>query len=223
MPTQVPSAIAAISPTGTLTARQRRQLLIRMALRRVQPGTGSSHAFMLRRTAMVEWPDLRHILHDIDWVIVGGVATRAYMPERMTKDLDILIRQQDEAAALRQLQSAGYTVEQQLAIPGFVLASADGIEIDLLLGTQPWLEEALQKPQTDPAGYPVLGLPYLILMKLAASRGQDFGDITTMLGWADDAALAAVRQTIARYSPQDAADLESLIYIGQQERLDKRE
>ena len=35
MPTQVPSAIAAISPTGTLTARQRRQLLIRMALRRV--------------------------------------------------------------------------------------------------------------------------------------------------------------------------------------------
>ena len=40
---------------------------------------------------MNPWPDLRPILKGIDWAIVDGVATRAYMPERMTKDLWILL------------------------------------------------------------------------------------------------------------------------------------
>lgn len=42
---------------------------------------------------MNSWPDLRHIIKGVDWVIVGGVATRAYMPVRGTKDLDLLARQ----------------------------------------------------------------------------------------------------------------------------------
>ena len=42
---------------------------------------------------MNSWPDLRKILKGILWVIIGGVATRAYMPERMTKDLDILVKE----------------------------------------------------------------------------------------------------------------------------------
>ncbi len=44
---------------------------------------------------MHPWPDLRPILEGIPWVIVGGVATRAYMPERVTQDLDILVRHRD--------------------------------------------------------------------------------------------------------------------------------
>ncbi|MFQ5436444.1 MAG: hypothetical protein ACE5FD_16390, partial [Anaerolineae bacterium] len=74
---QIPSAIAKIAPEGKLTSRQRRRLLIDMALRRIRPGTGSSHEFMKRRTAMHQWPDLRKVLECYDWVIVGGVATRA--------------------------------------------------------------------------------------------------------------------------------------------------
>ena len=50
--TDLPPAVAAIAPDGNLTPRQKRQLLIRIALKRVQPGTGSSHEFMRRRTAM---------------------------------------------------------------------------------------------------------------------------------------------------------------------------
>ena len=49
---------------------------------------------------MHPWPDLRELLGGLDWVIVGGVATRAYMPERMTNDLDILIRASDGPAVL---------------------------------------------------------------------------------------------------------------------------
>jgi hypothetical protein len=40
---------------------------------------------------MNPWPDLRPFLRGIDWVLIGGVATRAYMPERATRDMDILV------------------------------------------------------------------------------------------------------------------------------------
>jgi len=172
---------------------------------------------------MHPWPDLRSILVDIDWSIVGGVATRAYMPERVTQDLDVLVKADDGNRVLQRLQAAGFTLESKLAIPGYQLRSPEGVEIDLLLGNAPWLDEALAQPSKDPAGYPVLGLPYLVLLKLAASRAQDVADVSRMLGWANDEQLDEVRAVVARYSPQDAEDLESLIFIGRQEREDPRQ
>ena len=44
---------------------------------------------------MITWPDLRIVLQGIRWAVVGAVATRAYMPERMTRDLDILVHYRD--------------------------------------------------------------------------------------------------------------------------------
>jgi hypothetical protein len=58
---------------------------------------------MRKRTALNPWPDLREILEGIPWTIVGGVATRAYMPERMTKAMDILVRQADERKVIKRL------------------------------------------------------------------------------------------------------------------------
>ncbi len=87
----VPPAIAKIAPDGNLTPCQVRRFMIEMALKRGKPGTGSSHEFM--KTAMNPWPDLRPILKGIQWAIVGGVATRAYMPERTTKDMDIAVHE----------------------------------------------------------------------------------------------------------------------------------
>jgi hypothetical protein len=214
----IPPAIAKIAPDGNLTPRQRRRIVLDMALRRVRPGTGSSHEFMRRRTAMNEWPDLRQILDGIDWVIVGGVATRAYMPERMTKDLYILVRERDGEAVLERLQAAGYKIISQLAVPGYLLLSPAGVDVDVIFGNYSWLEEALAQPESDPAGYPVLALPYLVLMKLDVSRSQDVADISRMVGWASDEELDAVREVIARYRPDDRDDLESIIFIGQKER-----
>lgn len=214
----IPHQIAQIAPDGRLTPRQKRRLLIEMSLRKQKPGTGSSHAFMQRRTAMNPWPDLRQILHDFQWVIVGGVATRAYMPERATKDVDILVRRSDGQRVVEALKDAGYKVTTELAVPGLLLESPEGVELDVLFGEQAWLEEALTQPEYDKAGYPVLGLPFLVLMKMETGRGRDFGDVTTMLGWADEEQLNNVRDVIARYSAQDLSDLESLIFIGQQER-----
>ena len=167
---------------------------------------------------MNPWPDLRPILKGIDWAIVGGVATRAYMPERMTKDLDILVHQSDGIAAVKQLEQAGYRVISQLGVPGYLMLSPDGTELDVIFGEYPWLKKALSHTGQDPAGYPVLKLPYLILMKMEAQRARDLGDLGTMLGWASDSDLDEVRAVVARYAPDDSEDLESLIFIGKKEQ-----
>ena len=215
---RVPPAIAKIAPDGNLTPRQRRRILIEMSLRKQKPGTGSSHEFMRRRTAVHPWPDLQPILEGIDWVLIGGVATRAYMPERVTKDMGILVRDSDGPEAIERLKRAGYTVMSRLAVPGYLLKSREGIELDVLFGKYRWLEEALTHPEHDAAGYPVIGFPYLVTLKMAANRGRDLGDLTTMLGWASDEALSQVRNVVARYTPEDSDDLESLIFIGKKEQ-----
>ena len=213
----VPPAIAKIAPDGKLTPRQKRRFLIEMSLRKQKPGTGSSLEFLKRRTAMIEWPDFRQILQGIPWVIIGGVATRAYMPERMTKDMDILIHKNDGQEVIQRLQKAGYTVISQLAVPGHLLQSPTGVEVDVLFGDTPWLKDALAQPQFDAARYPVLDLPYLVLLKLQAMRPQDWTDVSRMLGLASDEVLNQVREAITQYSPEDSDDLESLIYLGKLE------
>lgn len=214
----IPAPIAQIAPDGKLTVRQKRRVLLDMSLRRVRPGTGSSHEFIQRRTAMTEWPDLREILHGLDWVIVGGVATRAYMPEQVTSDLDILVRPSDEDAVLARLMMASYKRRESLIGRKHTLVSAPGTVVDIIPGHATWLDSALNETHRDAAGYPVIALPYLVLMKLATSRAYDIGDLSRMLGWADERDLNRVRQVVARYQPQDLDDLESLIYLGQQER-----
>jgi hypothetical protein len=191
--------------------------MIQMCLRRARPGTGSSEAFLRKRTAKEAWPDLREILKDIPWVIIGGVATRAYMPERATQALDILVRQVNGEDVINRLQQAGYQKVSSLAIPGYLMRSPQGIEVDVLFGNTPWLEEALARPQLDAAGYPVIALPYLVVLKLIASRTQDWADIPRMLGLASDEQLTEIRAVVARYSPEDKEDLESLIFLGKQE------
>lgn len=213
----IPPAIARIAPDGQINPIQRRRLLIDMCRRRIRPGMGSSAESLQRRTAMNPWPDLRAILDGIPWAIAGAVAARAYMPERATQDLDILVRHQDGDEVRHRLEAAGYRYEGRLAVPGFLVRSPEGVEVDVLLGDYPWLEEALAHPLTGPDGYPILDLPYLVLMKMAASRARDFGDLATMLGLAAEEDLARVRAVVAHYIPTELDDLESLIYLGQLE------
>jgi len=209
-----PEVLMGTSNAAVTTARR---LIINMALARAQPGAGSSPSFMHRRTAMQHFPDLRDVLQGIDWLAVGAVAARAYMPERATQDLDILVRAAEADRVAARLEAAGYVHTAELGIPGAAFARTGEPEVDVLFGDQPWLEEALARPGSDPAGLPVLALPYLILMKLTAGRARDIADVATMLGWADETALEAVRDVIDRYSPADAPDLESLIYLGKRE------
>ena len=211
------SSIARAAPEGELTVRQHRRIMIDMCLRRQKPGTGTSSLGLRERTAMNPWPDLRDVLKGIPWVIAGGVATRAYMPERATKDLDVLVRAGDGDVVLARLESAGYELVSTLGIPGYVLRSPDDVEIDVLLSDAAWLSEAFAQVGHDAAGLPVLALPYLVLMKLTAMRSQDWADVSRMLGLAAETELELVRDVVRRYSPEDTEDLEALIVLGRRE------
>jgi hypothetical protein len=130
-----------------------------------------------------------------------------------------LVRCEDGDAVRERLEAAGYAFVSQLAVPGFLVHSPEGVEVNVVLGDDPWLDEALAHPRQDPAGFPVLDLPYLVLMKLVASRLQDVADLSRMLGLASDEELASVRAVVARHAPTEMDDLESLIYLGRFETL----
>lgn len=219
MTTPIPPAIAKIAPDGNLTPRQVRRLMIDMVMRKGKPGTGSGHEFMRRRAADNPWPDLREVLTNVKWTIAGAVATRAYMPERMTQAMDVLVHESDGDAVVNLLKRKGYGVVSPLRIEtGYSMLSPDGICVNILYGNYVWLEEALMDVGQDPIGYPVLKLPYLVLMKMQSQRVWDLGDLGIMLGWASDADLDEVRKVVAEYAPEDSDDLESLIFLGKRER-----
>ncbi|HWQ15094.1 MAG TPA: nucleotidyl transferase AbiEii/AbiGii toxin family protein [Roseiflexaceae bacterium] len=185
---------------------------LRLALRRAARGTGSSSTLYDRRTAVQPLPDLGRILGPLRWVIVGGIALRAYMPERMTLDVDILVHEHDSAAARQAFIAAGYQVTGQLTIGGFTVQrpAADEPPVDVLTRSDSWLPDALDHPARDPAGYPVLARPYLILMKLQAGRTQDLADIQRLLARTLEAERLQIRTLIEQHSPELVEDFDSL-------------
>ena len=216
----VPPAIAAVASDGQLTPAQRRRLLLSLSLRRQKPGTGSAPQFLRGRSARYAWPDLRDLLKGLRWAVVGAVATRAYMPERMTSEFKVLVHPEDSGEALARLRSSGFRLATELSIPGCTLQAPDGTEIHLLLVPFAWIDDAFQRLRRDAAGFPVLELPYLVLMKLETSRAQDLADLSKMLGLAADEELDRTRECVARYMPEASDDLESLIYLGRLEMKD---
>jgi hypothetical protein len=197
-----------------------RRLIIQLASQRQKPGAGSGVQFLHRRTAMTRWPDLKQALGDIGWATVGGVATRHYMPERATVDLDILIAAEDARAVRERLHHAGYQYVQELTVGGSVWRSPDGVEVDVLESNEPWVAQALVEAQQnlDLQGLPILPLPYFVLMKFRSGRVQDLADITRMLGQSEAEQLNEVRRVVGTFEPDALEDLESLITLGRMER-----
>ena len=115
-----------------------------------------------------------------------------------------------------------YNYQQQLAIGGVTWKSPDGRLLYVLERDDEWVDEALLALREDPQGLPVVKLPYLILMKLQASRTQDLADVSRMLGGADEHELGRVREVMKRYQADSLDDLESLIQLGKLERQRKR-
>ncbi|MBC5799237.1 MAG: hypothetical protein GIX03_08345 [Candidatus Eremiobacteraeota bacterium] len=156
--------------------------------------------------------------------IVGGQATRHYMPERTTVDIDVLILPDQFEIASRRLQDAGYVTDgKPLAFPDSRLGlmgrryRRDPMPIDMITSEQTWVRLATGEATKVGGAERPVALPYLILMKLDASRGVDQGDLTRMLGLASDGDLRRVRDIIERFLPGDRDDLEQYIAIGRLE------
>jgi len=205
------------SATTLADPRIRRRVFLDIARRRARSGTGSALSFLEQRMATKQWPDLSSALGDIPWAVIGGVATRAYMPERATQDLDILIAQADAEAAHARLRSAGFEPLGSLSIGGTAWRTPTGVLMDLVESQEPWVDEALENLQTDAQGLPVPSLPYLVLIKVHASRTQDLADVSRMLGLASEEQRQETRQLFAKWLPDAQEDLESLIALGELE------
>jgi len=169
---------------------------------------------------LIDWPDLRPVLGDIPWAVVGAVATRLYMPERATTDIDIAILTGDSSKASERLLASGYKPVTSLSIGGSNWLSPAGREVDVLELDEPWASRALEDARNnrDADGLPVVPFQYLILMKMRASRGRDIGDVTHMLAYANDEQLEETRQLIATWQPDLSEDLESFITMGKLEQ-----
>jgi hypothetical protein len=194
----------------------RRRLYLSLAQKRVRPGSGSRLELLQSRTWRSPVFPLSSVI-STPFVVIGGVATRLYAPERMTDDLDVLISVDDAPLFYEELTQAGASHIGPLAIPGNSWRLPNGTLLDVLESDAPWTQDAFSDPAVAPDGLPVIRLPYLILLKMAAGRGTDFADLTRMLGGASDEALAEVRAAVTTYTPDDLDDLESIIQLGQLE------
>ena len=191
--------------------------LISIALRHAKPGSGSHENFLRNRTLTLPIPDIKKILCKTSYVIVGGIATRLYMPERMTLDLDILIAVEDIFAAENELKRAGCQKQGVLSIGGSTWMLPDETSLDMIVSDEIWGKEAMLHPNIAPDGLPYIDLPYLILMKFKSGRVQDMADISRMMGNADESSLKKVRKVIRYYLSDVMEDLESLISLGKLE------
>jgi len=197
---------------------QKRKQFINLVIKYVKKGSGSSLEFLNNRTWTYAVTNLNNIIKQAPFVIVGGVATRLYMPERMTLDLDILVRSEDAQLVYEDLAIANGQKIGDLSISGSQWQLSDGTSLDVLEFEGDWVVEAINSPNYAPDGLPVIDLPYLVLMKLIAGRSQDIADISRMLGVAEDLQLQRVKKVINQYLPNATEDLESLVMLGKLEQ-----
>ncbi len=193
-----------------------RKKLLEIAQRRAKPGTGST--FSTVRETGVSYGmggDLPN-LGDIRFVIVGGLATALYMPQRMTLDTDLLIPAADLDRTEALLEAAGHQKTGTLTIGGSSWRLSAGGNLDLIALDQPWVSDALDSAVFE-HGRPYVDLPFLVLMKLESGRLQDLADISRMLGCADESQIERVRAVLTQYRPQDVDDFESMIRLGKLE------
>ena len=194
----------------------RRHFYIQMAKKRVRPGSGSGPETLWARTWRRPVFDLRTIT-TVPFVVIGGVATRLYAPERVTDDLDILIEAENATVLAADLTGGGCQKLGSLSIGGSHWRLPDGMALDVLEEDAAWAVEAIANPASAPNGLPVISLPYLVLMKMRAGRAIDIGDLSRVLGAADDAILDETRRIIAENLADGVEDLEGLIYLGRLE------
>lgn len=194
----------------------RRHFYVQMAKKRVRPGSGSGPETLWARTWRRPVFDLRTVTA-VPFVIIDGVATRLYAPERVTDDLDILIETKNAAILAADLTGGGCQKIGTLSVGGSHWRLPDGMALDVLEEDTSWAAEAIENPASAPNGLPVISLPYLVLMKMRAGRAIDIADLSRVLGAADDAILAETRRIMQNELADGVEDLEGLIYLGQLE------
>lgn len=169
---------------------------------------------------------LDDLFGDLPVMVIGGVATRAYAPERQTKDIDVMVEHERFAGATSTLAAHGWKKNVDRLFPNASLGlygeawERDGKLLDIISTDQEWGREAFGTASTfDATGLRVIPLAYLTLMKIDSARGIDQGDLTRMLGRLDDEQIEAIAAIVDRHAhdPQAAEDVRQYAALGRME------
>ena len=192
-----------------------RRLLLRMSMKNVQKGSGSLLNLLNMQQPVIS-PILQQALANLPYLLIGGLAVGYYMPIRFTQDADIVILSDKQETVEEHLIACGYRLIGLLSVGGKSYQSVNGEILDVLISNNDYIKEAMQQPNIQ-NGINVMPMPYLVLMKIMASRVQDLADATRMLGFANESDLQKVRDLIARFLPDALEDIESMIWLGKLE------
>ncbi len=207
------------------TAASRRRFYLDVGLRKRPLGSGSNMETLMKSPREKLSFDMESLFGEIPAAVVGGIATRAYAPERKTQDIDVLVDHARYGDATASLHRQGWRKVRDLFFTAGLLGlygSAwlkDGQKLDVLATDQAWAEEALSQKAYDQTGLRVIGLPYLVLMKIDSARGIDQGDLTRMLGLLDEAEVERVVAVVERHygDPHGAQDVRQYAMLGKLE------
>jgi hypothetical protein len=211
--------------SGFETAAARRRFYIEAGLRKRPLGSGSNMETLMQSEREKLFIVMESLFGNIPAAVVGGVATRAYSPERKTQDVDVLVDHPRYDEALTRLRNMGWRNDGDLFFPNGLLGlygtawKKDDHKLDVLATDQAWAGEALAEEVYDQTGLRVIPLPYLVLMKIDSARGIDQGDLTRMLGLLDESALERVVAVVERHygDPHGAEDVRQYAKLGAME------
>ena len=177
----------------------------------------SPHAIYRLNAMLVSAEKLKSLLpSDLSYVIGGGIASAHYQPARFTEDVVLMVLAEEATVVEQALQAAGWSRLGIVSFGGSSWQSAKGELIDLLHApNQSWVTAALDAPVKTSEGLQIIDLPYLIILKLSATRAVDISDIVGMLQHASDDERVRIRQVIETHRSDLLEDFEQFSAIAQ--------
>lgn len=149
-------------------------------------------------------------IFDIPHAIVGGHAVAIHGYPRTTQDIDVLTTPENVEKIVKRLN---FVETQPITLGGISGRLASGAEIDILSPAKPWVKQAISNAIITPQGK-VISPPFLVLMKLWASRGaQDDADMLHVLKKMTSEQLDQTMTLIKHYLPNEVEDLEQLVMM----------
>lgn len=118
-------------------------------------------------------------LDGVEFAVIGGLGVRAYVQQRTTDDIDVILRGDDYSEASRRILDLGFETDGLVDLGGdqFIkYASPSGVDLDVMLALKAYQQEAISnaaRMEFPGGGVRVVSPEYLILFKLDAMRGFD--------------------------------------------------
>lgn len=139
--------------------------------------------------------------------LVGGIALQLYGSPRLTADVDV-------AASGYPNPSGALPAHGVLSFGGIKTAASNGVPVDLIVRDDQrtaLYDEAIDKARRfSGVPVPVVTLPYLGAMKLAAGRAKDLQDLEFMLA-ATDVSYKKLRAVVTKHLGEfDADELDNI-------------